>query len=224
MKTEGKGVTDLRTYEQIRKETKIPEGAEKIVRKLLYVDLLPYAAVKEILKASENISDVSVLASAVDSGKSVRFMKDYLVHGEPHLSLSYLDALNNRVPKTIIDKMKECGFTAAEVLRISEAYRGGLKRNELMLCIQEGLDADQMGVIIRNLKQKGGYEKAKVIARPGLDSYQMNTMERLFMRGLTPQEAETFIDPTLNCKELMRRGMEILERKKEGGGTESGDH
>lgn len=93
-----------------------------------------------------------------------------------------------------------------------------------MLCIQKGMDADQIGVIIRHLKQKGGYEKARVIARPELDSYQMSTMERLFMRGLTPREAETFIDPTLNCRELLRRGMKILEQKRAGDGTESGDY
>lgn len=224
MKTEEREVADLRTYEQIRKETEIPKDAKKMVRQLLYVDLFPYDTVKEILKASENVSDVSVLASAVTRGKSVKFMKGYLVHGEPHLSLSYLDALDNRVPKTIVDKMRECGFTAAEVLRISEAYRSGIKRNELMLCIQKGMDADQIGVIIRHLKQKGGYEKARVIARPELDSYQMSTMERLFMRGLTPREAETFIDPTLNCRELLRRGMKILEQKRAGDGTESGDY
>lgn len=205
--------TDLKTYEQLAGEAEIPEGAEGTVQKLLYVDLIPYETVKKILKASKTVSDVLVLEAAVRMGKPVSFMKGYLVHGDKELSMSYLDALMNKVPRNLIDRMRESGLSAYSVMQISEAYRSGIKREGLMLCIQKGMEADQIRILLMELKRKDGYEKARVLARPELDAYQMNTVGRLFILGLTAQEAETFLSPGLNCRELMRCGMEILERR-----------
>lgn len=213
----GKGkeetATDFRTYEQLISEAEIPEGADCLVRKLLYVDMVPYGTVKKIIKASKTVSDVSVLSAAVKMGKPVSFIKGYLTHEDEELPMSYLDALMNKVPRDMIERMRECGLSAYSVMKISEAYRSGVKRDGLMLCIQKGMEAEQIGILLMELKQKDGYEKAKALARPELDAYQMNTVERLFILGLTPQEAETFLDPGLNCRELMRRGMEILEQR-----------
>lgn len=206
-------VADLRTYNQLASEEEIPKGAECLVRKLLYVDLVPYDTVKKIIKTSKSISDISVLSAAVSMGKSVSFMKDYLTHGDEELSMSYLDALMSKIPRDMIDQMRECGLSAYAVTQISEAYRSGVKRDGLKLCIQKGMEADQIRILLMELKQKDGFERARVLARPELDVYQMNTVERLFILGLRAQEAETFLDAALNCRELMRRGMEILERR-----------
>ncbi|MFV0527646.1 MAG: hypothetical protein ACK5MN_02845 [Lachnospiraceae bacterium] len=208
-------MTDLKSFMDLENETEIPIGARRAVRELLYVELTAYDLVRELLVKGKTEANILAMADGVKKGLAIKNMMDILADHENQkdVSISLFDALAKKVPKKIVMDMHTCELSAAAIRTLTRAYREGRKGKELQLCIQKGMDEEQVAELLRILREEDGYEKAKAVADPELDCCQMAMIDRLYYFGLTPKEAQTLAKSSLNCKKIKELGAAMLSER-----------
>lgn len=204
--------------ERLKQEVFIPDEAVRTVKILLYVENKPYLVVRDIIEKGRTNRRINLLAKAIEKGYSVDFLLDCVDSEAEDVLDSVIAALNQKVPQSLIQQMCECGLGAKAIQRITAAYERGIPIKSLQLGIQSHMDNEQVKLIMDALSLYNTHEEVAVIANPELDWFQMETILRLYVQGLTVNEAKSITSPLTNCKRLMEMGhLLIANRPQEGG-------
>jgi len=199
----------LNLFEKLQSEVFLPKEAERAVKILLYVDRKSYQKVKEIVETGKTASRILFLANAVERGLPLDFILEGDESEDECVTKSIMDALEQKVPKDIIREMRRCELDAEAIRVIANRYRKGIPHKALRLAIKPHMDCQQVKVIMDAVAHNT-YEEAEVISDPELDWYQMKTILKLYVYGLTVEEAKSIISPYNNCKRLMEMGHVLI--------------
>ena len=208
-------------FEKLKNEVDIPAGAERTVRILLLIENLSHESVKEIVTKGRTERRIRLLADAVKKKYPIDFVLECDDPNSEDVMESVIEAIDQCVPLWMIRQMHECNFSAASIRKIAAANVRGIAHKSLRLAIKKDMDSQQVKLIVDALSLYNTYEQVEVIADPELDWYQMQTILRLYVYGLTVNEAKSIVSPLANCKRLMEMGQSlIMSRKNRSGGAE----
>lgn len=195
--------------EKLQSEVFLPKEAERAVKILLYVDHKPYQKVKEIVEMGKTADRILLLAGAVERGLPLDFILEGDEAEDVCVTKIIMDALEKKVPKDLIREIRRCELGAEAIRVISDRYRTGMPHKALRLVIKPHMDCRQVQVMMEAIIHNT-YEEAEVISDPELDWYQMQTILKLYVYGLTVEEAKSIISPYNNCKRLMEMGYILI--------------
>lgn len=201
--------TDFTSFENLKREVEIPREAESLVRELLYVRLMPYTKVRECIERGKTYVGIFIMSESVKRKVPLKDMQEYLDE-ELELSMSFMEALMLHMPKDMLDMMRTYQFSPIAISRLADAFGNGIPEEGIRLCIQHGIDEKQIRILLRVLNMEQGVEKAKVMADPELDWYQMKTLEWYYSQGLKKEEIEQMVNPYRNCKKMEEMGEYFL--------------